>query len=97
MPFQLNRYEANLHSMLSYLSSKHKPLISVNKAKNFHYICNLFSTVSLSLKPPSARKIPQNKHFISLSVSAIVKFVSRLLEDSLRKMRAEKEGVFIEP
>lgn len=82
---ELNQIDENIYSYFNALI-KNLPLpLNYSKSKTYQQTCSLFSTVSSNLNPQ--KSIPKNKQFINLSVNGIMKFISRLIFDYLRKIR----------
>ena len=92
----LNSYEQKLQSLLKNLNKKNNVNLNPNMAKNQQYTKNLFSSISSTLKPIPVNNIPKNKNYVNLSVSGMTKFISKLLLDYLRRIKCEKDKIFME-
>lgn len=84
---EMNQIDENIYSFYGSLIKNTSASLNYSKLKTFQQTCTLFSTVSSNLNPQ--RNIPKNKQFINFSVNGIIKFISRLLFDYLRKIRGE--------
>lgn len=92
----LNKCDEYLQSHLRLLMKKSNASISLSKARNQQYASNLIHSIGNSLRASPDRSIPRNKQFVTLSVSTIVRLVSKMLIDYLRKIKADREKIFFD-
>lgn len=62
---------------------------NITKSKNYTASKNIFNSVFNMIRN-AQRTIPKNKQFVTLSINAINKIVSKLIIDYLKKMKREK-------
>lgn len=87
---QLNQIDEQIYNYFTNLNKTLALPATYPKSKAFQQTCALFSSVSSNINQNTSRTpLPKNKQFITLSVTGIVKFISRLLFDYLRKIRCE--------
>ena len=68
--------------------------VNITKSKNYaqsQYIMSALSNTISKNKP-----IPKNKQFINLSVTNIIKIISHMLYDLLRKIKADHEHIYLD-
>lgn len=91
----MNQIDENIYNYFSSLIKTLTLPYNYTKSKIYNQTCALFSSVSTNLSNVQ-RVVPKNKQFINLSVTGITKFISRLIFDYLRKIRADVEGIVAE-
>ena len=67
---------------------------NITKSKNYTQSLHIMSALSNTIN--KNKPIPKNKHFINLSVTNITKIVSHVLYDLLRKIKADREHIYID-